>query len=174
MSAKSKRRAAPASLGKALPKTRIDAQLRRDEVVRLALALVPPKVIAERLNVRSDTVHAILAEPSIVERIKRARSSAFDDSIAILRAGTKRASARLGELIEHEDPSVALRASVELLKLAGADAPKKLNIGVIGAVSDAELEAKALAVLEERRLLTSGEAAAALAIIVDEEPTDGE
>jgi hypothetical protein len=134
---------------------RIDAALRRDEVVRLALALVPPKTIAAALEVRADTVSKILAEPEIRARIEAARATSLNDGRANLQAATRRLVDRLLELAESRNQAVAVRAIVEGLSKAGFDAPKRIDLGLLAGSTDDELWAK-LRELERARTRTSG------------------
>lgn len=134
------------------------ALARREEVVRLALALVPIPTIATRIGVARETVHRMLGEPEVAARLASARTTAFDDSLAELRGLTRRSVGVLSEELEGDDPATRVRAAVEVLKLAGAAAPKRMNLnvnGVIQGMTDDQIEAEFWR--EHREMIEAGE-----------------
>lgn len=105
------------------------AEQRRAEVVRLALCLTPVHAIATHLGLSIDRVSRILAEPETEAKLERARHTAFTDAIAELRQLTRRAVSVIAEELERRThPAVRLRAAIEAISLAGAAAPKTLNV----------------------------------------------
>lgn len=120
------------------------AEARRAEAIRLALCLTPPTSIASHLGISVDRVHRLLAEPETQARLELARRTAFTDAIAELRQLTRRAVSVIAEELERRThPSVRLRAAVEAISLAGADAPKRMNVHAsLSDATDEELNAE--------------------------------
>lgn len=119
--------------------TTTTAEARREEIIRLALSLAPVHVIAKAVGVTRQRVSDVLAEDEVKARLVEARTSAFRDAVARLRQGTRRAAEVLIERMEDRSGAVAVRAAIEVLSKAGADAPKKIDLGVLAGVSDEEL-----------------------------------
>lgn len=115
------------------------SQQRREEVVRHVLAMMPLQSIAKTLGIHRNQVAEIIAEPEVQSKLAEARATAFRDAQAVLRQGTRRAAAVLIELLEDDAGHVRARAAIEILSKAGADAPKKIDLGVLAGATDEEL-----------------------------------
>ncbi len=120
-------------------------QLRAD-VVCLSLSMQVSD-IARRLRVHRVTVSKILTEPDVQAKLAEARTTAFRDAQAVLRRACLRAAHVLVELLEDDAGHVRARAAIEILSKAGADAPKKIDLGSLAGATDADLWAE----LEEIR-----------------------
>lgn len=129
---------------------RLDASLRRDEVVRLAVMGTPGHVIASELGLTVHTISRILNEPEIRARVQTARSTALNDGRADLQAATRWLTSRLLELAASKNRAVAVRAVVEALSKIGFDAPKRIDLGLLAGSTDDELWSK-LRELEHKR-----------------------
>jgi hypothetical protein len=114
-------------------------ELRRTQVVALAIVGTPQNVIAARLRLHFVSVSRILSEPENVARVKAAHATAFADAQATLRQACLRAANTLIDLLEHESGHVRARAAVEILTMAGADAPKRFDAATLEHATDAEL-----------------------------------
>lgn len=131
--------------------TTVTATSKREEIIRLALALTPVGVIAQRMDIHRTRVSDVLAEPEVRARLDDARRTAFEDARAVLRTGTRRAAERLMELLESKSATVAVRAAIEILSKSGADAPRKFDIGILAGATDAELDAELARIEAEER-----------------------
>lgn len=125
------------------------ANLRRDEVVRLALMMTPASAIAKRLGVTPQRVSEILAEPEVVLRLEAARRTAFEDARAELRTLTRRAVAVLGEEMEGRSSAQRVRAAIEVLSKAGADAPRRFDVALLAGMTNEEIESEFKKLREE-------------------------
>lgn len=125
------------------------AEMRREEAVRLALALTPVGVIATRLGITRHRAGDILAEPEVRARIVAAEATAMKDAIARRRQLTRRAVEVLAERMEDKNGQVAVRAAQLVLSGSGADAAKKIDLGLLAGSTDAELDAELERILAE-------------------------
>lgn len=111
----------------------------RDEVIRHVLAMMPVASIAREVGLHRSKVSEILQEPEVQAKLAQARTTAFRDAQAVLRQGTRRAAAVLIELLEDGAGHVRARAAIEILSKAGADAPKKIDLGSLAGATDDDL-----------------------------------
>lgn len=155
------------------PPERIDAALRRDQVVHYALLGVPGVVIARELGVRPETISRILNEPAVRARIEAARATAIADGRADLQASTRWLTTRLLELAASRNGGVAVRAVVEALSKLGFDAPKRVDLGILAGSTDDELWNK-LEDLKRKRIANATKPADAHALEADAEREDGD
>lgn len=127
--------------GKTRRKRKLNAvsQQRREEVIRHVLAMMPVQAIAKTLGIHRNQVAEIIAEPEVAAKLAEARTTAFRDAQAVLRQGTRRAAAVLIELLEDDAGHVRARAAIEILTKAGADAPKKIDLGSLAGATDDDL-----------------------------------
>lgn len=117
----------------------VPADLRRSEVLRLALCLTPITAIAVRLEMTRGQVARILDEPEVRTGIAAAERTAMRDAIARRRQLTRRAVEVMAEELESEHGHVRLRAAELIMSGSGADAPKRFDIGILAGSTDAEL-----------------------------------
>lgn len=117
----------------------VPADLRRSEVLRLALCLMPITTIAARLEMTRGQVSRMLDEPDVRAAIAEAERTAMRDAIARRRQLTRRAVEVMAEELESEHGHVRLRAAELIMSGSGADAPKKFDIGILAGSTDAEL-----------------------------------
>ena len=85
---------------------------------RAALAIAAGKPVAEAAKVAKVSLHTVYIwgrQAAFRTSVADARTRIFEESADRLAQGMSKAAARLMALTQHEDPSIALRASIAVL-----------------------------------------------------------
>jgi hypothetical protein len=103
--------------------SRRNATARQELALEALLAGATVTDAASAAGVSRQTVHRWLAAPAFVAELRTRRDELRSALLGRLEALAVRAVERLGTLLDHEDPSVALRAAARILAVAWPGMP---------------------------------------------------